>query len=138
MQVKEIILESDFDDIIEDEADTRGDANLITALEFLRNRSRDKHLVPKVRTDSLINMVRNTGQEEFSLDALLDAFKTNDTVKGLIKDIKDDANGNKYVYLQTFADENSDDVSLLDPDAPKTPPEKTVASMAKRAASKRD
>ena len=31
------------DDIIEDEADTRGDANLITALEFLRNRSHDRY-----------------------------------------------------------------------------------------------
>lgn len=137
MQVKEIITESPVDDIIEDEAETRGDANLITALEFLRNRSHDKHLVPKVRTDSLINMVRNTGQEEFNLEALLDAFKTNDTVKGLIKDIKDDTNGNKYVYLQTFADDNLDDASLLDSDAPKTPPEKTVSSMAKRAAANR-
>ena len=48
-------------DIIEDDTDDRGDDNLITALQFLRNKSKDMHLTPKVRVDSLIGMVKNTG-----------------------------------------------------------------------------
>lgn len=135
MRINDIIVEDSFDDIIEDEADSRGDASLITALEFLRNRSNDKHLVPKVRVDSLIQMVQNTGHKEFNHEALQGAFKTNDTVKGLIKDIKDDANGVKYVYLQGF--EDTPDMDSDGTEVPKTPPEKTVASMANRALDKR-
>lgn len=123
-----------YEDIIEDEADSRGDANLITALQFLRSRSEEKHLVPKVRVDSLIQMVQNTGHKEFNLEALQGAFKTNDTVKGLINDIKDDVNGVKYVYL-SGGEESAD--SLGGDDASKTAPEKTVAGMANRALDKR-
>ena len=124
----------DFDDsIIEDEADSRGDANLITALEFLRNRSHDSHLVPKVRVDSLINMVKGTDQSEFNLDSLLGAFKTNETVKSLIKDIKDDEHGVKYVYLKTFSDDNADDSPTLASGSMAANPEKTVDAMAQRA-----
>lgn len=121
------------DDIIEDEADARGDANLITALEFLRNRSHDKHLVPKVRVDSLIGMVKGTGQQEFNLDSLLGAFKTNESVKNLIKDIKDDEHGVKYVYLKTFSDDAIDDAPTLASGSRAMNPEKTVDAMAQRA-----
>ena len=121
------------DDIIEDEADSRGDANLITALEFLRNRSHDRHLVPKVRVDSLINMVKGTGQNDFNLDGLLGAFKTNETVKNLIKDIKDDDGGVKYVYLKTFSDDAVDDSPTLASGSKAMNPEKTVGAMASRA-----
>ena len=85
-------------EIIEDDAEDQGHTNLVTALEFLRHRSRDKMLQPKVRVDSLIEMVRNTGAETFNLDSLTNAFKNNESVKGLIKDIKDDE-GNS---IQTF------------------------------------
>jgi hypothetical protein len=121
------------DDIIEDEADTRGDANLITALEFLRNRSHDRHLVPKVRVDSLIGMVKNTGRGEFNLDSLLGAFKTNETVKNLIKDIKDDEHGVKYIYLKQFTDDKADDSPTLASGGSAANPEKTVDAMAQRA-----
>ena len=58
------------------------------------------------------------------------------TLKGLIKDIKDDNNGVKYVYLQPFADD-SEVAALGDTNAPRTPPERTVDSMAKSALAKR-
>ena len=123
-------------DIIEDEADDRGDSNLIAALSFLQNRSNNQHLVPKVRADALINMVQNTGHNEFNLAALLDAFKTNDAVKSLIKDIKDDDNGTKYVYL-TSAEQDEEEVLPGDMNAPRAPAEKIVGSMAKSALAKR-
>lgn len=121
------------DDIIEDEADSRGDADLITALEFLRQRSHDSHLVPKVRVDSLINMIRGGDQSEFNLDSLLGAFKTNEKVKNLIKDIKDDEHGVKYVYLKTFSDDAIDDAPTLASGSRAMNPEKTVDAMAARA-----
>lgn len=134
MRVRDIIVEDRYDDIIEDEADARGDANLITALEFLRNRAHDKHYVPRVRVDSLINMVREIpGTEQFDLGALENAKKTNDSVKELIKDIKDDEKtGAKYVYLAPFEDDTDESVPPSEsPTA--SAPEKTVGSMAKAA-----
>ena len=123
--------------IIEDEAESRGDANLIAALSFLQNRSANQHLVPKVRTDALINMVKNTGVEEFNLESLLNAHKTNDSVKELIKDIKDDDSGTKYVYLNSAPGEDESEVAPGDMSAPRAPAEKIVGSMAKSALAKR-
>ena len=124
-------------DMIEDEADDRGDVNLTSALSFLQNRSNDTHLVPKIRADALINMVQHIpGSEAFNLESLLDAFKTNDTVKNFIKDIKDDDNGIKYVYIQSRA-EDEYSAAPGDMNAPRTPPEKTVGAMAKSALANR-
>lgn len=122
-------------EMVEDEADARGDSNLISALNFLQNKSTGTHLVPKIRVDALINMVQNTGLPQFNLESLLDAFKTNDTVKNLIKDIKDDDNGTKYVYLQSAEDNFA--AQPGDMSVPRTPPEKIVGSMAKSALAKR-
>lgn len=139
MRITEVITE-DFDDMIEDDADDRGDANLITALEFLRNRAGNKHLVPKVRADALINMVQNTGHPEFNFAALDAAFKSNDVVKNLIQKIEDDQNGAKYVYLSNIDPTANQDADGSEQGAaglgPKNP-EKTVSSMATRALDKR-
>lgn len=136
MRIREVIVEDAIDDMLEDEAEGRGDANLITTLEFLRNRAHDSHVQPRVRADSLINLVQTTGEQSFTLENLLDAFKDNQSIKGLIKDIKDDTNGVKYVYLQPFADD-SELAALGDETAPKTQPEKTVDAMAKSALANR-
>ena len=126
----------DYAEHIEDEADDRGDANLISALSFLQNRSHNQHLVPKIRADALINMIKNTGVESFNLEALQNAYKTNDSVKELIKDIKDDENGTKYVYIQS---RDADEFSAApgDMSAARAPAEKVVGSMAKSALAKR-
>jgi hypothetical protein len=136
MRAHEFVVEG-IDDIIEDEADSRGDGNLASILETLRNRSHDTHDVPMVRVDSLINMVRKMpGTEMFTVENLMDAYKTNETVKNLIKDIKDNKDGVKYVYLTTFADDpDSTDLDAVAGSV--TDPEKTIDSMAKRALSKR-
>jgi len=136
MRIREVIVEDVIDDMLEDEAEGRGDANLITTLEFLRNRAHDSHVQPRVRADSLINLIQTTGQQAFTLENLLNAFKDNETIKGLIKDIKDDTNGVKYVYLQPFADDN-ELAAIGDETAPRTAPEKTVDAMAKSALANR-
>jgi hypothetical protein len=139
MRIRDIITES-FDDyvdeMLEDEADGRGDANLLTTLEFLRNRAHDTHIQPRIRVDSLINLVQGTGEQQFNLENLLAAYKDNPNVKNLIKDIKDDASGVKYVYLEPYADDEETG-DLESGTAPTTAPERTVDSMAKSALAKR-
>ena len=57
MRAHEFVVE-DLNDVIEDEADQRGDNNLANALEMLRQEAHNKHDVPMIRVDSLINIVR--------------------------------------------------------------------------------
>ena len=136
MRIRELIIEDIIDDVLEDEADGRGDANLLTMVEFLRNRAHDTHIQPRIRMDSLINLIQGAGEQQFSLENLLDAYKNNPNVKNLIKDIKDDSTGVKYVYLEPFADD--EELSGIDTiNSPKTAPERTVDSMAKSALAKR-
>lgn len=140
MRIREVILENFdqyIDEVLEDEADGRGDANLLTTLEFLRNRAHDTHIQPRIRVDSLISLVQGTGEQQFNLENLLAAYKNNQDVKNLIKDIKDDSNGVKYVYLEPFADDDEELDDTGEVAAPKSAPEKTVDSMAKSALAKR-
>jgi len=139
MRVKEVILENlvdIVDEVLEDEADGRGDANLLTMLEFLRNRAHDTHIQPRIRVDSLIHLVQRAGEEQFNLENLLAAYKDNQNIKNLIRDIKDDSTGVKYVYLEPFADDQELG-AVTGGEMPKTDPERTVDSMAKSALAKR-
>lgn len=113
MRINEIIFE-DIEEIsvIEDEAESRGDSALITALEWLRHEAQESNAVtPRVAVDTVIDRVRAIpGNEAFNFAALDAAQKSNDTVKGLIKTIKDDPDsGTKYIYLS--APENTVDQS---------------------------
>lgn len=105
------------------------ESNLITALELIRNRYKDQGQLPKINTQSLINMVLNT-DKTFNYDALVQANKNNPAVQNLIK--KFDQNS---VTLRSD-DDQADDVTTnveVDPSAPVD----TVDSMAKRAAKTR-
>jgi len=141
MRISEIILESEdypeFDSPIEDEADTRGDASLITALEYLRHEAEQSNAVsPRVKVDTVINRVRAMpGNEAFNYAALEKAQTDNQTVKSMIKSIDDDTHtGAKYVYLTP--PENT--VDQTDPLGAKSAKpgdsSKIVSGMAKRAA----
>jgi hypothetical protein len=141
MRVSEIILESAeiVDEVIEDEAESRGDSALITALEWLRNEAEQSNAVtPRVKVDTIINAVRNIpGNEAFNFAALDAAHQHNDSVKALIKDIKDDEKtGTKYVYLAPPESELDSSDPLGAETAAPGDPAKVVSSMAKRAASK--
>lgn len=136
MRAYEFIVEA-LDDYIEDEAVVRGDGNLVTTLETLRNRAHESHDVPMIRVDSLINIVRGIpGSEMFTVENLLDAYKSNSNIKSLIKDIKDNKDGIKYVYLSTFADSpDSDDEAVANANIKN--PDKTINAMVKRTLSKK-
>ena len=140
MRIRDIILESDLEfEAIEDEADSRGDSALITALEWLRNEATQSSAVtPRVKVDTVIDRVRNIpGNEAFNYAALEAANEHNKVVQTLIKDIKDDdKTGSKYIYLAL--PENQ-----IDPADPRSvdagvsaDSSKVVSSMAKRAAGK--
>ena len=140
MRIRDIILESEVEfEAIEDEAETRGDSALITVLEWLRNEAEQSSAVtPRVKVDTVIDRVRAIpGNEAFNYAALESAHKHNDTVKNLIKDIKDDdKTGAKYIYL-SLPENTVDDADPLGAQgAPAGDPAKVVSSMAKRAASK--
>lgn len=140
MRIKDIILESELEfEAIEDEADTRGDSALITALEWLRHEAtQSSAITPRVKVDTVIERVRAIpGNEAFNYAALESANEHNDVVKSLIKDIKDDEKtGAKYIYLALPENTVDDSDPLGAQGAPAGDPSKVVSSMAKRAASK--
>ena len=56
--------------------------------------------------------------------------------KNLVKEIKENENGVKYVFIQPRA-EDVQDAAIGDMSAPRSAPEKTVGAMAKSALAKR-
>jgi hypothetical protein len=140
MRIREVIFEDlENPSAIEDEAETRGDSALITALEWLRNEAQESNAVtPRVAVDTVIERVRNIpGNEAFNFAALDAAQKSNDTVKSLIKSIKDDPHtGTKYIYLALPENTvDTEDPFRADPGVSANSA-KVVSSMAKRAAAK--
>ena len=122
-------------------------ANLTGVLDTLRNRFGDLGQEPRVRVDSLVNMVRKIpGSEMFNVDTLKDLYDSDPTVKNFISNIKKDDTGNRYIYLkpaigqvsdiETGADSEIADTGNGDIDAGPGP-EATVDKMASRALSRR-
>ena len=110
------------------------ESNLVTALELIRQRYNDKEQMPKISTQSLINMVLNT-DKTFDYAALVAANNNNPAIKNLIKSYNKDT-----VELRS-ADEPVDDSTTTNTpdgsDATQAPVD-DVSSMAVRAAKKRD
>lgn len=145
MRIRDIIRESldlnpDENGAIEDEADTRGDSALITALEWLRNEAESSGAVtPRVAVNTVIERVRNIpGNEAFNYANLEGAIQHNDVVKNMVKGPPkdDDKTGQKYVYLTPPENTLDADDPLGANGAPAGDPSKIVSKMADRAASK--
>ena len=108
------------------------ESNLLTALELIQHRYKDKEQLPKISTQSLINLVRNTDRT-FDYDALTQSNETNPAVKNLVKSFNKD-----YVELnQVQPAGDTDDTTTNIGDATTDAPVDTVANMAKSAARKR-
>lgn len=150
MKVSDIVVENVIDDMLEDGSEDHENAALLTILNYLQNRAANSHKQPRIRADSLVNLVQAAGFPQFNFDTLVNIAKNNERVKSIVKDIKDvtvqSQDGKvalgqggelvKYVYIRPVDvdDENIDSEADA---APKTAPEKTVDSMAKRAAKAR-
>jgi len=149
MKVNDIV-ENVIDDMLEDDAADHENGALLTILSYLQNRAADTHKQPRIRADSLINLVQAAGFPQFNYQTLLNISKNNENAKSLIKDIKDvtvKSKDNKvtlgqggelvkYVYINPV-DSSDLDLDTEQNTAPKTAPEKKVDSMAKRAAKAR-
>lgn len=112
-------------EILKEGAET---APLLTVLQYLRSRSHDQDQVGTVSTNSVINMVRNTGVP-FDFQALVDANENDDAVKELIKNFN-----RKTITFRAFGDEtevSNDEVPVSNQGGDK------VDQMAKRALNKR-
>lgn len=109
------------------------ESNLVTALELIRNRYKDSNKLPKISTQSLINLVLNTDRT-FDYDALVTANNNNPAVKNLIKSFNKDS-----VELRSADDLAGDqDTTTNTPNGDATQnPVDTVDDMAKRAAKAR-
>lgn len=119
-------------------------ANLMPVLQFLKNRSEDKELAPKLRTDSLIQLVKNAGDSTFNYQALVTAHENDDAVKEMIKSFNEDeiilksdfdrSGSSSDSGGETHGDDSSDEEGGHGgPEDPTV----TVDKMAKRAANKR-
>ena len=108
------------------------ESNLLTALELIRNRYKDKDKLPKISTQSLINLVLNT-DKTFNYDALVSANDTNPAVKNLIKSYNKD-----HIQLRPAGELGDDEATTTNvgDDATQAPVD-TVKNMAKRAAKTR-
>jgi len=108
------------------------ESNLTTALELIRNRYKDKDKLPKISTQSLINLVLNT-DKTFNYDALVSANDTNPAVKNLIKSYNKD-----HIELRPAGELGDDEATTTNvgDDATQAPVD-TVKNMAKRAAKTR-
>jgi DNA polymerase III epsilon subunit-like protein len=127
--------DDDLSAYVEDDADHIAIDALINTLRELQYSS-NHATVPKISVEALINLVRNKpGAEAFTLETLQNAKQHNEAVKSIVANIKDDANGTKYVFINPV---NTDvEVPGEDGAAAQTAPEKTVSSMANRALSNR-
>jgi hypothetical protein len=150
MKIRDIVVENVIDDMLEDGSEDHENAALLTILNYLQNRAANSHKQPRIRADSLVNLVQAAGFPQFNFDTLVNITKNNERVKSVIKDIKDvtvqSQDGKvalgqggelvKYVYIRPV-DVDDENVDSEADAAPKTAPEKTVDSMAKRAAKAR-
>jgi hypothetical protein len=135
--------EDDFDggigDYVEDDADHEADNALIDTLREIQFSSSDKK-IPKIAVGALINLVKNKpGGEAFDLNALEKARKNNEAVKEMIKNVEDNEEGVKYVFINPIEpiDGPEGDMGGDSSQAGMSAPEKTVSSMANRALSSR-
>jgi hypothetical protein len=121
--------------------------NLIGILDTLRNRFGDLGQEPRIRVDSLVNMVREIpGSEMFNVDTLKDLYDNDPAIKNMISSIKKDDSANRYIYLNPAIGQASDIETDLDSvnsdkqtDGVDTGPgpEATVSKMSKRALGRR-
>lgn len=126
MKIREIISEGWLTEGPEDLDNT----DLITILLYLKERSEDDAKTATLRTDSVIQLVRNAGRSMFDYNALTSAFENDEAVKNLIKTFNKDE--------ITLKSDDPDEEETFDNDEDAvTSPEDTVQSMAKSAANKR-
>ena len=86
-------------DILKEDSTELG-TNLVPVLVYLQKRSENKNISPKLKTQSLIQMVRNAGDLGFNYDLLVQMHENDPAVQELISDFNEDE-----VTVSSSADE---------------------------------
>lgn len=126
MKICEIIRESYLSEAPEESAN----ANLLMVLLYLKEQAENDAENATLRTDSVIQLVRNAGDMMFNYHALTVAFENDDAVKNLIQTFNKDE-------LTLKSESESDEDEEMSDEEPQMPPEDVVQDMAKSAANKR-
>lgn len=105
-------------------------ANVVTALDLIRNRIKDSNLPYEIPVNVVLKMIQNTGVPGFSYHDLITSNENNPAIKTLIKNITPD-------HI-TFASDIEPTVSNPDEYTGAVDnPEQTVSNMAKSAMKRR-
>jgi len=129
MKISEIICE---DESAESQlAGSDLDSNLLPVLMFLKKQSDDRKGIPKLRTDSLIQLVQNSGDLSFSYDDLVAAHEHRDAVKELISSFNEDE-----ITLKSGNGDADDEEH--ESEGPAQDPQTVVHNMAKKARNNRE
>jgi len=104
--------------------------NLLPVLMFLKKRSEDKELSPKLHTNSLIQLVQNAGDTTFNYETLVNAYENNESVKELISDFNEEE-------ITLTSDSEEAEKGRRESEPKDKDPQKTVAQMAKKARANR-
>lgn len=116
---------------VENKKITGPESNLVTALELIRHRYKDEDKLPKISTNSIINLVVNS-DANFNYDSLVQANE-HPAVKSIIKSFNKD-----YVELHPVDSEDKDTTTNTPQGQSTDAPVDTVSNMAKRAGKKRN
>lgn len=101
---------------------------LLTVLQYVKARMEEKNITDKkIKTDTLITLIKNSGFPAFDYEVLSNLFTTNELVKQHIQDI------NKQVVSFT-SDEVESDEGLDVKKQTGDQTEKKVSALAKKAA----
>ncbi len=116
MRLKDIIRE-----------DSVGNPILLSVLSFIKKRTQEKGISGRIKTATLVNMVKNAGDTTFSYETLTQANEKNPAVKNIIKSFNQD---------EVILNQDGDESDIFNPDQAKSPVD-TVGKMAKQALDKR-
>lgn len=131
MKISEIIVE----DVSADEQLKGSDTSnlVVQVLMFLKGRSEEKGLAPKINIDSLVKLVHNAGDVTFDYPMFVKAYEDNPAVKELVQDFNEDE-----IIIKTADAAGEELASDAEEDTKADEdPETTVSNMAKKALNNR-
>lgn len=107
-------------------------SNLLPVLMYLKKRGDDKEVATKLRTNSLIQLVQNAGDNTFTYETLVDAYENDEAVKALIKNFNKDT-----VEFKSELDIEDEEFDSEEEDRREQDPTEVVKGMAHSAADER-
>ena len=105
-------------------------ANIVTALDLIRNRIRDENLSPEIPINVVLRFIQNTGIPGFSYHDLITANEEIDAIKNIVKNITSD-------HVTFTTDSKPSVANAQDYEGSVDNPEQTVSNMAKAAMKRR-